>query len=304
MAEEIAAAPAGGVAAERIGLRARELGAPLHLAQALFAGRLEFLGAHPDVVLRETAVAVLGEKGTVTAFENVELWIRQLRILRYVVGAVNVADEFGPVTHGTEFGQRRGKARKPATRRQTGERRCSHQGRSVGRILAMEYQHGVLLGAFFKQLRCQALLVIMIGSALDMPALILVLEATVNNDDFLVIVLVLSINNFNESRLVDTRQTISLVIRQEMWQTGLLDVISGSQRLQRGRSDLFLLFFILLYHIVSTLKHAEGPTAVLFALTRTRKRVGGLANGLAGSAEPGPTGAVPEQGLRGAGKPW
>lgn len=93
-----------------------QLGSLLHLAQSSLTSELMLLGVHLDVVLREAKTPMLGKESAVSTFQNVQVRIGEFRILIKVKRTIILADVF------------------------------SHDGGSVGGVLAVKYQGGLRLG--------------------------------------------------------------------------------------------------------------------------------------------------------------
>lgn len=106
---------------------------------------------HFDILWRRTPAPMVREEVTVAPFQDVYLWVCEMRI------------EFGidcPVVR---------------------SHMTSHQRRTVGRVLAVKDEKSATSDWSLKKLGSKKLLVIVVHCALDVAALIFVLKSTVHN---------------------------------------------------------------------------------------------------------------------------
>lgn len=206
------------------GLSAVQLGTLLNLAQAALARELVLLGIHLHIVLRVAQRAVLGEEGTVTAVQNVQVGVCKMGIGINIKSSVMMADEF------------------------------RHDRCAVRRIFTVQNQSGARLhGA--KQLTGKLVLVIKVEGAVDVTALILVLETAIYNHDTVETVIELPIQKLDECALVDARQVVRLFLGDEVRKLKAWRTFHVTDGLEGCICRYLGLFFG--DHITRVLKHAQ-----------------------------------------------
>ena len=168
------------------GLSSAKLGTLLELVHALFTGELVVLMLHLDVVLRKAHASILFEELAVTTLEDVHLWVGESWVVHRVYLSVVLADKLG------------------------------HAWSTVNRVLAVKDQKSLWWRILIEKILGQAFLVIIVDSLLDVSSVILILEATVDNHDLIVVCIVLSVDDIDEGVLLDTWQTVWLV-RTKVW---------------------------------------------------------------------------------------
>lgn len=214
----------GRVLAKGKGLSAVQLGTLLDLAQAALAGELVAIGIHLHIVLGEAQGAVLGKEGAVSAVQNVHVGICEVGVGIDIDGAVVCTNVAG------------------------------HDRSAVCRVFTVQNKSSAGLGRA-EELTSKLLLIIVVDGAIDVPALVLVLEAAIDDHDVVKAVVELSVQKFEEGALVDARHFVRLILGDEV------------RKLQSGRTfevtdglkGCICRYLCLLFghHIRRVLKHTQ-----------------------------------------------
>lgn len=170
---------------ERKSLSPIQLGPLLHLAEASLASEFVLLGRHLDIVLRVAQRAVLGEEGTVTTVQDIQIGVGELRVVVRVESAILVTNVLG------------------------------HNRGAMGRVFAVEDQGRPRLGCG-EELGGQVVLVVVVDSAIDMASLVLIFKAAVDDHHVVKTIVVFPIQELHQDVFVDTRQCICLVLRKDV----------------------------------------------------------------------------------------
>lgn len=157
------------------GLGAVELGSLLDFAQTSLTGELVFLVSHLDVVLRETEGSVLGVERAIAAVEDVHVGVCQIRVRININGAVLVTQVLG------------------------------HDGGTVSRVFTVQDNGSAGLRGI-KEFASEVILVVVVNGAINMAALILILEAAIDDQDVVKLIVKLAIHELQKGVLLNTRQ--------------------------------------------------------------------------------------------------
>ena len=178
-------------------LSSHQLGAllVLDLSKTSLTSRFMFFSIHFDVVLGEAASLMILEELAVAAVQNVSFWIGQTGISFCIDSAIFVSDEF-----------------------------C-HEGSTMSRVLAVEDEQSLLRRFKVEQLGPKLLLVIEVDSTINVASRVLVLESTVNDNTFLIQVIIVPIQDADHSVFCDSRKVAS-TIRYEVWQFGYVNSLN------------------------------------------------------------------------------
>lgn len=212
------------VLAKGKGLSAVQLGTLLDLAESTLAGEFMTIGVHFNVVLGVAKGAVLGEEGAVASVENVQIRVGQVGVGVDIDSAVVVANVLG------------------------------HDGRAVSGIFTVKDESSPGLGRS-EQLTRKFLLVVVIEGAVDVAALILILEAAVNDHDVVEAVIELPVKKFKQSVLANARQSVRLILTDEVRKLGGGRTVHVGDRLEGCICRYLGLFFG--NHICRVLKHTQ-----------------------------------------------
>ena len=215
------------------GLGTVELCALLELAHALFALLLVILVVHLDVVLGEALGAVAGKELAVAAFENVHLGEGKLGVLEVVDSTVTIADELGHA-RGTEL-----------------------------RVFTVEDQESVGSDTtVLEQILGQLVLVVVVDGTVDVAAVVLVLEAAVNDQNLVVVRAVVAIEDVDESVLLDAGKAVGLFLVEEVRKLLLVGLVEV-HRDGRRRVDVRVVVLLAIDDIVGVLEHAKRTAHLL-----------------------------------------
>lgn len=162
-------------------LSSAKLGTLLELAHAFFTSLLMVFVFHLDVVLRKALLSVLLEELVVTTFEDVHFGVGQLRVVDGIDLSVMLTDEFG------------------------------HTWGTMNRVFAVEDEKSARWWNLVEEVLCQALLIVVVDGTFDVAAFVLVFKPTVDNEDLVVVRVVLSVDDVDESVFLNAWQTIGLV---------------------------------------------------------------------------------------------
>jgi hypothetical protein len=144
------------------------------------------LRLHFDVILREAAESVIFEKGAVAAVEDIKLRIGEAGVSFGINRAVFVANIFG------------------------------HDRCPMSRILTMKDEKGFWGGLNFKQLRGQLFFVVEVDGPVDVSTVVFILEATVNDEELLVMLVEVAVEDADEGLFGDSRKIARSVIGDEV----------------------------------------------------------------------------------------
>lgn len=174
-------------------MSAVQLGTLLNLAQSALAGKLVLLGIHLHIVLRVAKRSMLGEEGTVTPVQNVHVGVCKVRVRIDINSSVMMANKFR-------------------------HNRCAVRG-----VFTVQNEGGARLDGA-KQITGQLVLIVIVQSACDVAAFILVLETAVHNHNVVESVIELPIQKLHEGALVNARQVVRLLLwhkvrKLEAWRT-------------------------------------------------------------------------------------
>lgn len=140
------------VLAEGEGLRSAQLGSVLlELAHFALTGITVLLVFHFDVVLGEATLAIFGEESAVAALQYIYFGVGELGVTLGVGSAVRFTNM------------------------------ACHQGSSVSRILAVEYQKSLAWKHLLKQLSSDGLLVVVVYGTINVATIKLIFKAAVND---------------------------------------------------------------------------------------------------------------------------
>lgn len=219
-------------------LRSVELGPLLDLPEATLAGKLVFLGAHLDIILWIAQCPMFRKECAVATLQNVHVRIAEVRILVHVIGTILVPDIL------------------------------RHDRGPMGGIFAMKDQGRPRLWAC-EEFGGQKVLVVVVHGSGDVPALVLILEAAVDDHDVIETIIVLAIQELHEDTLVDARQCIGLVLRKGVRELQARGSFNVGDRRKWCICSIVSLFID--NNILRVLKHAQRASALF---PRARHRVG------------------------------
>ena len=179
---------------------------------------------HLDVVLGEAERAVLLKELAVTAVKDVHLRIGEFWVLEVVDRPVLVANELGHA-------------------------RCT-----VDRVFAVEDEEGVWWVGLLEKLFCQKRLVVVVDGTFNVATLVLVLETAVDDHDFVVVGIVVTVEYADQSVLLDAGKTIVCFGRsvRKLVLMHSVDIIGRLQRWHWRR-----IVFAVPHDIVRVLEHAQ-----------------------------------------------
>lgn len=147
------------------------------------------VGVHFNIILGIAERTVLCKEGAVTSIENVQIGVRQIRVGVDINSSVVMANVLG-------------------------HKRCAVRG-----IFTVQDEGCSGLGSA-EQFTRKAFLVVVVEGAIDVATLILVLKAAVNNHDIVEAVIELPIKKFKQSVLADARQSVRLILGDEVRKLG------------------------------------------------------------------------------------
>lgn len=211
----------------------------LYLSHAHLTSVLVLLGFHLDVVSREASVAMVLVEGAIATIEHIRFRIGKMWVAFCIDSTVLVSDVLG------------------------------HQGGTMSRVFAVEDQQcfgGLLM---LKQLSGQLVFVIEIHSAVYVTAFIFILETTVDDHSLIVETVVFAVQDVYHCVPRDAWKITSLIVREEMWQLGLIRGVEVCYGSERCGTRLLLLS----HNLIGVLKHAQRSAELL---SWSHQRVGHL----------------------------
>lgn len=157
------------------GLGTVQLGSLLDFSQTSLTSELVFLISHLDIVLWETEGSVLGVKRAIAAVEDVHVRVCQIRVRININGAVLVTQVLG------------------------------HDGGTVSGVFTVQDNGSAGVGGI-EEFPSEAILVVVVNGAVNVAAFILILEAAIDDQNVIKLIVVLAIHELQESVLFNTRQ--------------------------------------------------------------------------------------------------
>lgn len=213
------------------GLCTTELGSILlELAKAHLTFLLVVLVLHLNVVLGKALCPVVGEELAIAAIEDVHFGVGELWVLEVVDSTVTVAHKLG------------------------------HAGSTKLGVFTVENEQSLCGRVSFEELLSQLLLVVEVESTIDVASVVLVFETAIDDVDTVVVSVVVAAENIEESVLLDPRQAIGLIFREEVRKLGLVDLVHVHIHLRRVG---LIVLATVLHDIVGMLEHAERTTNLL-----------------------------------------
>lgn len=107
-----------------------------------------------------------------------------------------------------------------------------HQRRSVDRIFAVEEQKGPSFQRAVEQVRREQLFIIIVDGTIDVTPVIFVLEATIDDESVVVVLIILAVQDVEEGVPRKPGYAVVLVVGEEMWEHrlgSLFDIENGLQ---------------------------------------------------------------------------
>ena len=210
---------------KREGLRPAQLGPVLAESSHLpLACKRMLLGIHLNIILGEATSPVVREESAVSAIKDVYFRVGQLGILFCISSTVL----FPHMT--------------------------SHDGCSVGGILAVKDQKSLARKGSLKELIGQQFLVVVINSTVDVTTIEFVLESTVDDQALIIVTVKFTVKGVDQRLFCDPGDAVWLALLEEMWQYGLVEFVNIHHRVQTARH---LLVCLRLHDIPRVLEHAQ-----------------------------------------------
>lgn len=166
---------------------------PAHLT---LTGASMVLVLHLNVVLWEALITEFFEEPAVATLEDVDFRIVESWVVLNVCSAVLLTDM------------------------------ASHQWRSMCRIFAVEHEESLVRAGLFEKLVGKDVLVVVIEGAVDVAAIVLVLETAVDHLLLIVVAIILSVEDLDKSVTSDAWNAILISIWIEVWKDWLVDFIN------------------------------------------------------------------------------
>jgi hypothetical protein len=151
-----------------------QLRALLDLSEATLTGEFVLLVTHFDVVLGETKGSVLGKERAISSIKNVHIGICKVGISINIDRTILVTKVLG------------------------------HNGSAVSGIFTVQDNSGASLGST-EQFTGETIFVVIVDCAINVASFIFVLEATIDDQDVVELVVELAIHEFQKSAFFDTR---------------------------------------------------------------------------------------------------